>query len=166
MSARRSDSRRGSAIVEFTMVAIPLLLLICFTVEFGRAMWSFHTLAGAVKSGARYAIVHGDRCAKVSDACKASVGDVASQIRLGGFGLDQSRLEVTLTAGDVTRNCAPISSCSGDTSQWPPDGENAVGLPISVDAVYSFQSALYSFWPGQNRAEFDLTASSQEVIQF
>jgi hypothetical protein len=166
MSARRRDRRSGSAIVEFTLVAIPLLFLICFTLEFGRAMWSFHTLAGAVKSGTRYAIVHGDRCAQVSAACQATVGDVTSKIRTAGFGLDTALLRITLKAGDATRICTPITSCTSDGSQWPPDGDNAVGLPLSIDAVYSFQSTLNSFWPGQSRAAFDLTASSQETIQF
>lgn len=158
--------RRGAAIVEFTLVAIPLLFLICFTFEFGRAIWSFHTLAGAAKSGARYVIVHGDRCADADSACQVSVGDVALKIKTASFGLDPAQLNITLRASDATRNCAPVTACLSDTDAWPPNGNNAVGLPISVDANYSFQSAVRSLWPGQPVDLITLVSSSHEVIQF
>ncbi len=161
----RSHARKGSAMVEFTLVFIPLLFLICSTVEFGRAMWSYHTLAGSVKTGARYAIVHGARCFDTG-TCQASLGNVAETIRYAGRGLDPARMSVTLTSGDEVRTCSPLSSCIGDGSLWPPAGENAVGRPILIEASYSFESVLSSFWPGQSRASFDLIASSREVIQF
>lgn len=163
---RAQHSRGGSAIVEFTLVAIPLLFLILFAFEFGRAIWSYHTLAGAVKIATRYMIVRGARCSEVSASCSPTVNDVAWRIRYAGRGLDPSAIKVTLQSGSKTHSCTPLTTCLGDSSPWPPPGDNAVGLPVLIEAAYDYQSALTFFWPGQSDAAFTLVASSRETIQF
>ena len=55
----RGRRRLGNATIEFTLVEIPLLCVLISTFEMARGMWLYHTLAYAVKEGARYAAVRG-----------------------------------------------------------------------------------------------------------
>jgi Flp pilus assembly protein TadG len=53
---RKHQGGKGSAIVEFTLVAIPLIFIQISIVEICRGMWDYHSLAQAVKvprAGAR-----------------------------------------------------------------------------------------------------------------
>jgi hypothetical protein len=50
---------RGQALVEFTLVAPLLFLLILGTIEAGRFIFFYELTNGAAREGARYAMVHG-----------------------------------------------------------------------------------------------------------
>ena len=78
---RDRRSRRGNSLLEFTLVCIPLMFVLISIVEISRYMWTYHTLAFAVKRAARFAIVHGKGCADASAACPATVGNVAQLVR-------------------------------------------------------------------------------------
>jgi hypothetical protein len=101
------NSRRGSAVVEMALVFLPLMFGIFIVFELGRAMWTYHTLAAAVKKGVRVAMVHGARCADASAACPITVGALVETIQQNGVGLDMSVLELTFTAGGQSLDCAP-----------------------------------------------------------
>src|SRR5215212_5363994 len=77
----------GNSLVEFTLVGIPLIFILIATFELSRGMWSYHTLAYAVKSGARYTIVHGQNCAIAPNACTVTIGQIAATIKSAGVGL-------------------------------------------------------------------------------
>ena len=114
MTNRNMSRRRGNALLEMSMVCIPLLCSFLAIFELSRALWTYHTLAQAIKGGARYAVVHGARCADASSACTASVGDIALVIGQTGVGLDASALRLTLAAGGQSVSCASMSACTGD----------------------------------------------------
>jgi Flp pilus assembly protein TadG len=166
MTHRNTRGTRGNAILEMSLVCIPLLCSFLAIFELSRAVWTYHTLAQALKGGARYAVVHGARCADASSACTASVGDIALVIGQTGVGLDPSALRLTLAAGGQSVLCASMSACTGNSTAYPAAPYNAVGQAITITGVYSFRSVLASLWPDQGSASFSLAAKSTEVIQF
>jgi TadE-like protein len=163
----RANSReRGNSVVETSLVFVPFMFSIFSIFELGRAMWTYHTLAAAVKKGARTAMVHGARCADASAACPVTVGNLVQTIQDNGVGLDMSVLQLTFTAGGQSLSCAPASDCSSNTTSWPPAPYNPVGQMITINGKYGFNTILKSMWPGQTTGVFNLAAKSTETIQF
>jgi Flp pilus assembly protein TadG len=167
------DRQRGSTLVEFTLVGIPLLFVFISVFEMSRGMWIYHTLAYAVKEGTRYAAVHGANCGNSPNSCTIAVRDVVGKIRDSGVGLPPGALNVTLTTQSGAQVvCSPISaSCLANASQWPPssNGDNQVGKQITITATCPFRSALALFWPGAGKVSFGaytFPASSTELMEF
>lgn len=59
----KRNRQRGEALIEFTMVGIPLLFVWISTAEMARGMWQYHTLQYATKMANAYASTHGATCA-------------------------------------------------------------------------------------------------------
>ena len=174
--------RRGNAIVEFTLVGIPIVFVLISIFEISRGMWVYDTLAHAVKEGVRLAIVNGSGCSQIP-TCEVTttVAAVAGRIRESGVGLSPDELEVRLVVlqpsptGPVVVGspveCRPLSACLSRTDKWPPAGANRAKVnSVSVQGVYPFRSAIAMFWPGAGPGmtfgRVNLPAVSQEVIQF
>jgi Flp pilus assembly protein TadG len=166
MRSRRSSGQRGNAMLEMSLVFLPLMFSIFSIFELSRAMWTYHTLAMAVKKGVRVAMVHGDRCAEASTDCPVSVATLVQTIKQNGVGLDSSVLQLTFVAGTQSLTCTPADTCTTNSSNWPPVPFNVVGETVSISAKYGFNSVLSSMWPGQATSTFNLAAKSTEVIQF
>jgi Flp pilus assembly protein TadG len=159
-------SERGNAVVETALIFVPLSFMILGGFELARGMWMYHTLTTAIKTGARFAMVHGADCVAATSTCKSTVADVAGTIETAGVGLDAKSVQLTLTSEAGAYACGNLSVCAGDKTQWPPAGYNVAGLPITVSATYAFGSVLSSFWPGQGSASVKYAAKSTEIIQF
>jgi Flp pilus assembly protein TadG len=166
MKSFRNSRQRGSAVVEMALVFLPLMFGVFSIFELGRAMWTYHTLAAAVKKGARTAMVHGARCADASASCPVTVGTLVQTIQQNGVGLDMSVLQLTFTAGGQNLICAPANSCSANATNWPPAPYNPVGQTVTINGKYGFNTILKSMWPGQTSGTFNLAAKSTETIQF
>lgn len=166
MKTNRNSRQRGSAVIETSLVFLPLMLSIFSIFEVGRAMWTYHTLATAIKKGTRVAMVHGARCADASPNCPVSVATLVQTIQQAGVGLDMSVLQLNFTAGGQTLSCAPANGCSANNSNWPPAPYNPVGQTVTINGKYGFSSVLKSMWPGQTTGTFNLAAKSTETIQF
>jgi Flp pilus assembly protein TadG len=162
----RNSRRRGNAVVEMSLIFLPLMFSVFSVFELGRAMWTYHTLATAVKKGVRVAMVHGARCAEASTECPVTVGTLIQTIQQNGVGLDMTVLDLTFTAGGQSLSCAPASGCSTNNTNWPAAPYNPVGETITIDGKYAFTTALKSMWPGQTTGTFNLAAKSTETIQF
>lgn len=166
----RFGNRRGNALIEFTLVGIPLIFVLISIFEISRAMWTYETLAHAVREGTRYAIVHGENCTIAPNACTITVGDVARRIRNAGVGLPVNQVEVTLTSTGGSVNCAPLATCLTNPSRWPETPSDIPGLYLTVSATLRFQSAVAMLWPGAGKGSqfgtFNLPASSREAIVF
>jgi Flp pilus assembly protein TadG len=163
---RRRKGRKGNAIIEFTLVAIPLIFIQISIVEICRGMWDYHSLAQAVKAATRAAATHGAGCA--GTGCAMTVGQITTTIS-GFAGMPASALNVTLTsnAGNVT--CNPLSSCTSSSTVWPPAGGNAVGSDIIISGSYNFTSMLMMFVPGTSGMQFSgvtFNAKSRQVILY
>jgi TadE-like protein len=167
---RRTE--KGGTLIEFTLVGIPLVLILVSLIEMCIAMWSYHTLAYAVREGARYASTKGQGCTYTGNTCSVTVGTIAQQIASSGIGLIPAQLNLDLisAAGDVP--CHPISSCYSTTTIWPPSSSlaNIPGSTISVSGTYPVQTNLViMFFPktgGSQMSAVTLAASSQQIIEF
>ncbi|HTT61778.1 MAG TPA: TadE/TadG family type IV pilus assembly protein [Bryobacteraceae bacterium] len=164
---RERKGRQGNAIIEFTLVAIPLIFILISIVEICRGMWDYHSLAEAVKAASRMVATRGAGCA--GTGCAITVGQIASTISGFAVGMPASSLNVTLksSAGDVT--CNPLSTCTSNNTVWPPAGGNSAGSDIIITASYNFTSMLMMFVPGTQGMQFPgvtFTAKSRQVILF
>jgi Flp pilus assembly protein TadG len=169
---RKRQSRRGSALVEFSLAGIASICLLISTVSLGIGMWNYHTLAYAVHECTRYASVKGHNCTLPGNSCTISVGTLAQKFASVGVGLPPGQVNLTLTtnSGAVT-SCAPLNSCYSNTTSWPPasNSDNKVGNNITVSATYQFQSAFLFFWPGKGSQQVGtiwLPATSTQPILF
>lgn len=165
----RKENRAGSAMLEFTLVSIPILFALISIFEISRGMWIYSTLANAVKEATRFAVVKGSNCATLPNACTATVSDVAKRVQSGGVGLIPANLSLSLTSDSGTINCR-LDSCLTNTTPWPPAVANAKGQPIQITGTYPFQPAIAMFWPGAGGptsfSVFNLPASSRDIMQF
>jgi Flp pilus assembly protein TadG len=144
----RRHGERGASVVEFALAATALLLFVFGTLEFGRAIYDYHTIANAARQGARWAIVRGGSCAAPLDHCQAVSSDVQTYVRsqIVSF-MDPTQVTVTATwPGDGTTKC--------------PAGSNARGCPVSVQVQYNFGFAV----PIIGSGTIPLASTSQMVI--
>ena len=169
---RSTRKEKGNALIEFTLVGIPLMLIFISLIEICIAMWSYHTLAYAVREGARYASTKGQTCTYGGNSCSVSVGAVAQQVAGAGMGLIPAQLNVTLTSSAGNISCNPVSSCYSNAAIWPPSSASAnlPGAIISVSGSYPVQTGLVMmFFPGTGASRLSsvtLPASSQQVVLY
>jgi Flp pilus assembly protein TadG len=164
---RGSRWRRGNALVEFSLAAIPLIFIQISIVEICRGMWDYHSLAQAVKAASRSAATRGAGCA--TSGCAITVGQIATTISAYAVGMPASSLNVTLTSNAGTVSCSPLSTCTSNSSVWPPSGGNSVGSDIVISGSYNFSSVLMMFVPGTGGMQFSgvtLTATSRQPLLF
>ena len=164
---QRSKPQRGNAIIEFTLVAIPLLFVQISIVEICRAMWDYHSLAQAVKVACRSAATRGAGCAGAG--CAVTVSQIAGTISAYAVGMPASSLNVTLTSNAGSITCNPLSSCTSNGTVWPPAGGNTPGSDILITASYNFTSALTMFAPGTGSMQFSgvtFNAKSRQMLLF
>ena len=162
-------TQRGSTLIEFILVGIPMIFVQISIFEVARLGWTFHTLCATVSDTARYAMVHGKNCTKAPNACAITVADVARKMQGRGVGLVPSETDLTLISASGNVSCR-LDECLNNTDLWPPANASEPGQEIGISATYSMRSMVSMFWPGAGtNAPFGLTrlpASSHEVIQF
>ena len=168
--ATRKERQRGSAMIEFTLVGIPMMFLLISIFEMSRAMWNYHTLAFALREGTRYAVVHGAGCSTdPRNSCQATVSQVAQRIQDAGIGLDADQLALTFTSSGNSVKCT-LKTCLATATSWPEAPKNTAGSAIAISGSLPFQSALVMFWPGAGKGvgipTAYLTAGSADIIQF
>ena len=71
LRARKKET--GSTTIEFALGGVSLLILVVSLVQMSLAMWSYHTLAYAVREGARYASTKGIGCTYTGNSCSVTV---------------------------------------------------------------------------------------------
>ena len=105
----RKKRRRGAVIVEFTLVFMLFLVVVVTLMEFGRAMWTYATLAHATRQVARFCMVRGSENPATASDLQAVVDRQCSS-----SGLDSSKVVVTTTWND---DPTPASISRGDFVQ-------------------------------------------------
>jgi len=161
----------GSAIMEFTLVGIPIIFLLISLFEVGRGMWTYHMVAASVKAGTRYASVHGLDCTIPPNSCLVTIGQIAGRIQQSGRGLLWDQLNLTFTPANGTAVTCTLDNCLSNTSTFPPLASNSPGIPIAISGTYPFRSIISMFWPGAGHpagmfAATNFGTVSKEVIQF
>src|SRR3990172_9359356 len=86
MAAGRSR-RGGNAMIEFTLVGIPMIFILISVFELARGMWVFHTAAYALREGARVPIVLRNECNVPPSNCSVTLREISTRIRDGALGL-------------------------------------------------------------------------------
>lgn len=159
--------------LEFTLVGIPLIFVLISTFELARGMWLYHTVAYAIKSGTRYAIVHGQDCTYGSNSCAVTISQIASVIQSAGIGLPPDSLALTFTPSKGATTSCILSDCIADYTSlyWPPASANAVGSKLKISGVFPFQSIIVMFWPGAGKpvgsaSTINFSADSLESVQY
>lgn len=166
---RLKRSEEGVSTVEFALVGVALLLLIVSLVQISLAMWNYHTLAYAVREGARYASTKGRGCLYPGNSCSVTVGNVAQEIAAAGLGLDSTQLNVSLTSSDGTvTSCNPVSNCYSSSTMWPPytNGADKPGQTIAISAQYPASILFLPIFGTVQIASITLKASSQQLILY
>jgi Flp pilus assembly protein TadG len=173
MPEERRNRRRGNAVIEFTLLGIPLLCVVISTFEIARGMWNYHTLAFAVKEGVRYAAVHGQDCAIPPNACTATISRISKVIASAGIGIPADSLTLTFTDANGSATTCSLQDCVSayDSAMWPPTTANAPGQDLRISGSYRFSSAILMVWPGARRTVsppgvINLSAASGESIQY
>lgn len=172
MSMRKRN--RGNAVIEFTLVGIPMMFALISIAEMSRGMWVYHSLAHAVKEGTRYAAVRGQNYTYYIHA-NNTYRDVCAAIVNAGPGLLPNQLTLSFHSDTVADAIYKADACPA--TAWPPGGtsinpivDNQPGRPITITATYPFESAIAMFWPshgsGMNMPAFILPAEASETMQF
>jgi Flp pilus assembly protein TadG len=143
----RRGRQRGSTLVEFSLVAVLLFMVVFATIEFNRMVLVYTDIANAARAGSRYAIVHGSsRTGSGTD---------------GPSGPSNNPSEV-LT---VIRNyaaAAPINAANLTVNVTYPDSSNAPGKRVRVSVVYRYDPFAWASLPlGVN-----LGSVSQGIIEY
>lgn len=112
-----SRRRRGAAIVEFALVFLLFLMMTVGLFEFGRAMWTYTTVAQVARATARYLVVHGSINPASSDEIKAVLNKHS-------IGLEKDKLELAVAYYDPETNTAAT---------------NTRGSAVEVQVRYPFQ---------------------------
>jgi hypothetical protein len=155
--------------LEFVLVGIPMIFIFISIVEVARGMWTYHTLAYAVREGVRYSTMHGKGCAS-PNTCQVTIGTIAGVIKSAGVGLDPNTVTLAFTSASGTTTDT-MANQAASTTTWPPSGDNAPGQNVKIAAKYPFRTFLAIFWAGSGRGlndsgVFYLPASSTEPIQY
>ena len=168
-SVRHRDDEQGSAMLEFILAGIASAALIIGTLQIGIAMWNYHTLSYAVHETNRYIVVHGRDCALGGNTCTINVGNIVTKLTGNAVGLLQANTIMTLTSNSGTvYTCSPISSCSSDSTQWPPvaNFDNMVGNYSTIKGSYTFKTPLVALWYGWKGMRIgSITLASQSKLQ-
>jgi Flp pilus assembly protein TadG len=167
---RTRASRRGSAMLEFALVATPTVVLLLATTQLCLDMWNYHTLAYSTHEATRYIAVHGRGCVTGTTQCSITVGNIATRLQSDSVGMDPSSLSFTLTtdSGAVT-TCNPLSNCSSNSTRWPPTSnlDNITGKRVVVSASHTSNRILMilpkAYLLGSQSA---VTATSTGTIAF
>jgi Flp pilus assembly protein TadG len=111
----RSKAKRGSTLIESSIVAVVFLLLLTSITEFGRLGFAYNEVSFAAQSAARYASVRGS-----TSGHPAADSDVQTAAKVYTGALDNRNVTVTTT--------------------WAPD--NHPGSTVQVKVSYNFATAL------------------------
>ena len=166
---RNRQRERGNALIEMTLIGIPLVFVLISIFEMARGMWVYHTLAYALKEGTRFTIVHGENCSLAPNSCAQTVGGIAARIRDAGIGLDPSLLRVRMVSLADDTGMQTLNTLLASATAFPTGAGGTSQAPITFTAEYPFQSALSLFWPGAGSVRFGtftFPASSRERMQF
>ena len=155
--------------VEFVLAGIPVIFILISIFELARGMWTYHTMAYAVREGVRYAAVHGKGCASPR-TCQVTIGQITSVIKKAGAGLPPSTTVVTLTPASGSASSDTMANQLTSATVWPPSAANAPGQNIKIKVTYPFRTFLAVFWTGAGSVNdsgvFNIGASSSAPIQF
>ncbi len=183
LELQRKGRRAGNALIEFTLVGIPILFILISIFEIARGMWLYTTLQHAVKDTVRFAIVHGQNCGVNGNSCAITLSQIGTRFREQAPMFEPADVQLELRAGcgsgeAYSAGCAAVrtttlqSVLADNTTVWPDGaGEGSPGVhSIEIYASTPFDSIIQHFSPGtgvgQRFGTFNLQAIAREMVQF
>lgn len=170
MTNGRNCRRRGNALIEFTLLGIPMIFILVSIVSVSVDMWEYQNLAWATDQTARYATMHGATCGQNGNSCTANVGTMANYFISAASALNSGSVAVSFTDGSgVATACNPVNSCTANSTQFPGASYNSVGSDIKVTATYNLSNPIALFWPSGGSVaarSFTVGATSRQRIEF
>jgi Flp pilus assembly protein TadG len=157
-----NHSQRGASMVEFAISASALLLIMFGILEFGRVMYTYHTVSNAARLASRWAMVRGSGCS-VLDHCNATQTDIQNYVTSIVPMVDNTSSTASgcSQAGlCVTASWSTSSDPSVDCSATDPAGNNTAGHLVCVTVSYPFNFAI----PFVSNSALTLSSTSKMVI--
>jgi len=145
-------AERGAYMVEFAFTATVLLLLLFGIIEFGRVLYTYHTVSNAARIGSRWAMVRGAGCS-VLDHCSATSDDISAYVRSVVPMVDSNSMTVTASWTTTTN---PNDDCTVSD----PSGNNGTGHVVCVTVSYPFNFAV----PLVSTSALTLSSTSRMAI--
>jgi len=166
---RGKSSRRGSTLIEFSLIGIPLILSSVAVVAVALDMWQFHTLAFGTQTTTRFIAMHGRDCAQNGSTCTLTLDDIETFFASHAIALDPSQAVLTLRSATAVATCNPLKSCAGNMTQFPSATDNGVNFDITLTATYPVTNPAAMMLPGTSRtgvSTYNLFAMSRQRITF
>jgi Flp pilus assembly protein TadG len=144
---KRWSTDEGGALVEFTFIAVMLVVVMFGIVEMGRMVLVYTTVANAARAGARYAIVHG--------AERTGTG-------VNGASGPGSTTQVQTVVTDFA-SAGLLDTTKLNIAVNYPNGLNTADSPVTVTVTYP-----YDAWVPYFRSLLSVTlgSTSEGVITF
>lgn len=126
---KKRSGRRGNALLEMAIVAVPLFGLLFSIVDFGLAIFIRTTLQHSVREGVRYAVTYGTSGGKCQDA---SITEKVQQSAMGFLAGTDGASKIKVRYFSVDENNP------GTFSEFPAGSGNSPGNIVEV-AVEGYQ---------------------------
>lgn len=137
---------RGATLVEFSLSAFLMIVVLLSVVEMGRMMLVLTTVTNAARAAARYAIVHGSN--RTGTGVNGPSGPGANPPQVVAVATNYAEAGL-IDAGRLTVNVTY------------PNGANTVGSPVVVSLSYAYNPML-----GMLRLGVPLRNVSRGIIAF
>lgn len=142
----------GATMVEFSLVAFLLIMILLGVVEMGRMILVYTTMANAARAGVRYAMVHGgDRTGSGPTGASGPSSGISCTC-------PEVQTVVNAYAGAGLVNTANLT-----TTVTYPDSSNLPGSHVTVSVQYTYNPLVAYFTPSLSTS---LSSTSQGVITF
>ncbi len=152
-------AQRGASMVEFAISASALLLIMFGILEFGRVMYTYHTVSNAARLASRWAMVRGSGCSAL-DHCNASSADIQNYVNSIVPMVDSSTSTASGCSSAGLCATAKWSNSSDPSVDCSDDGTNAPGHLVCVTVSYPFNFAI----PFVSSTALTLSSTSKMVI--
>jgi len=144
---RRWRTDQGGVLVEFTLIAVMLVVVMLGIVEMGRMVLVYTTVANAARAGARYAIVHG------AERTGTGVN--------GPSGPGSTTQVQTIVKDYAGAGLLNVSNLNINVSY--PNGTNTADSPVTVTVTYPYDPWVPYF---SSLLNVTLGSTSEGVITF
>src|SRR5690348_5890025 len=109
----RRNRERGNAMIEMTLVGIPIIFILISVFEMSRGMWIYSTLSYAAREGTRYVSVHGQDCQTLPDTCGITPVDLGKFLNIAATGLIPQNVTVKFVTLTDNFTCTLDTLMSG-----------------------------------------------------
>ncbi len=143
----KQNREAGTALVEFALSIVLVLMLVYGIIDFGRAIFAYVWVANTARIGARYAMVTGADCVyQNGSSCQSNNSQLISYLQTNAQGIKWS--DVVIQAGCVSANAPSQLPC-------------APGLEAVVQVQYQF-GFICPFLP---HGTWLMTSTSSRIVQ-